>query len=236
MQNKDLDNKILNLLDKKTSYPSLISRELGILRTTVQYHLNKLEKIKLINKKIIGRRTMYSIAYNKKGNKNLYKIYSGKDGLIQAYYQLFKIPKESTILVIQGSESAKNELLNLPDRVIKEFHRIVKRKKIIMRGISNKKILKYLDSMKKDMTMSHIGRTQSFRIVSDNRFLSSAEIFSTQKSILLSNPKSKTAIIIKDKEMVMIINDILSFVFELIENNKTFDLNRYLKDKISSYP
>lgn len=233
MNTKDLDSKILNLLGKKPSYPSSIAKDLGFLRTSINYHLTNLEKNKLIKKEKIGRKTIYSIVYEKKGSKDLYKLYTGKDGLIQAYYQIFKLPKKSIILVIQGSESAKDELLNLPSNLIKESHKIVKKKNLIMKGISNKKILESLDSMKKDMMASHIGRTQSFRIVSDSKFLSSAEIFSTNKFILLSNPKNKKALIIKDKEIVKIINDTLSFIFEFMENYKTFDINNYLKNKIS---
>lgn len=53
-------------------------------------------------------------------------------------------------------------------------------------------------------------------------------------NILLSNPKNRKALIIKDKEITKLTNDTLTLMFEFMENYKTFDINNYLKNKIDT--
>ena len=98
----------------------------------------------------------------------------------------------------------------------------------MMKGISNERILGSFDKLDKDMIKSHIGRAQGLKMFSDDKFLAPGEVMSTEKLLLLSNPKSRFALVIKDKGVTKTVNDILKALFELLGDNKTFDLNRYL--------
>ncbi|MFA6415878.1 MAG: winged helix-turn-helix domain-containing protein [Candidatus Paceibacterota bacterium] len=227
----ELDNKILAELGKKPSYPSKISRKLGVLRTTIHYRLSKLAGAGLAKKIIDGRKSIWSPIYKNTHNKNLYRVYEGRK-IVQAYRQLLNLPRQTIVFVIQGSGAAKSELDNLPPLFIKEAHRILKKKEIIMKGILNEKTLSHFDQLGKDLVDSHIGRPQGIKMFSGDEFISNGEIMSTDKFLLLSNPQSGHALIIKDHGITKIINDMFKTLFDLLDGNKTFDLNYYLKNKI----
>lgn len=226
----DLDNKILKLIGEEPVHPSEISRKLGVLRTTIHYRLNRLYHAGLAKKTISGRKSIWWPIYKNTHNKNHYRVYKGRD-IIQAYKQLLILPRQTVILAIQGSSAAKSEFDNLPPLFIKEAHKAFKRKEIIMKGLSNEKSLEHFDKLSKDMINSHIGRSQGLKIFSDNKFLASGEVMSTENFLLLSNPKSQFVLVIKDKGVTKIVNDTLKVLFELLDGDKTFDLNHYLKAK-----
>ena len=225
-----LDNRILKLLGAKELHPSEISRKLGVLRTTVQYRLNRLYHAGLARKTISGRKSIWQPIYKNTHNKNHYRVYRDKD-IIQAYKQFLILPRQTIILAIQGSDAAKSEFDNLPTLFIKEAHKILKRKGIVMKGISNEKSLRLFDKLSGDMIKSHIGRAQGLKMFSGDRFLAPGEIMSTESFLLLVNPKSQYALVIKDPGVTKIINDTLKVLFELLDGDRTFDLNHYLKTK-----
>ncbi len=230
----NLDNKILVLLGREAIYPSEISRKLGILRTTIQYRLSRLHRAGLVEKNIIGRKSLWRPVFRNTHNKNHYRIYKGGD-IVQAYRQLLNLPSQSTILAVQGTGAAKSEFDNLPLLFIKEAHKILKRKGIIMKGISNEKSVKLFDNLNADIVRSHIGRPQGLKVFSDEKFTASGELMSTAEFLLLSNPKTKVALVIKDVGVTKIVNDAMKLLFELMEGSKNFDLNSYLKSKVSAH-
>lgn len=226
----DLDNKILKLLGKEPLHPSEISRKLSVLRTTIHYRLDRLYHAGLAKKTTSGRKSIWRPVYKNTHNKNHYRVYRNKD-IIQAYKQLLILPRQTMILAIQGSSAAKSEFDNLPPLFIKEAHKILKRKGIVMKGISNEISLGLFDKLSGDMIKSHIGRAQGLKMFSDDKFLAPGEVMSTENFLLLVNPKSQFALVIKDRGVTKVVNDTLKVLFELLDGDKTFDLNRYLKTK-----
>lgn len=226
----NLDNKILKLLGKEPSHPSEISRKLGVLRTTIHYRLDRLYHAGLAKKTMSGRKSIWRPVYKNTHNKNHYRVYRDQD-IIQAYKQLLILPRQTMILAIQGSSAAKSEFDNLPPLFIKEAHKILKRREIVMKGISNERSLGLFDKLSGDMIKSHIGRAQGLKMFSDDKFLAPGEVMSTERLLLLSNPKSQFILVVKDKGVTKIVNDTLKVLFELLDGDKTFDLNRYLKTK-----
>jgi len=223
----DLDRKILGLLGEEPAYPSEISRKLGALRTTVQYRLCRLHKSGLAFKVIRGRKSIWRAIYQKPHNKNRYRVYVGRD-IVHAYKELFTLPRHTVIFAIQGSDAARGEFDSLPPLFIRDAHRILKRKGIIMKVASNEQSLGAFDALNDTMVRSHIGRTQGVKIFSGNIFLSAGEIMSTEKLLLLSNPKLGFVLVIKERGITAIVNDTLKTLFEFLDDYKTFDLNRYL--------
>lgn len=226
----DLGNKILKLLDKDPSHPSEISRILKVPRTTIHYRLNRLCLLGFVKKTSRGRKSVWQPIYKNTHNKNYYRIYKGRE-IIEAYNQLLNLPKQTIILAVQGKEAVKGEFDNLPPLFIKKAHKILKRKGIIMKGISNRKSLELFNNLSGDMIRSHIGRSQGLKMFSNDRFLSPGEVMSTENFLLLSNPKLQFILVVKDKGITKIVNDIFKTLFELLDENKTFDLNHYLKTR-----
>lgn len=228
-----LDNKILTFIRDQESYPSEMARELGVLRTTIQYRLKKMEKSGLAKKRTSGKKTLWSIVIRQERNKSHFKIYKGDD-VVQAYGQFLSLPAETSIFAIQGSRAAKGEFVVLPDQFIKEVHRVFKRKRFVLRGITNEQTLHAFIGLEESMIRSHVGRTLGMKLFRDNHFLGSGEVMSTKKMLLLSNPVAKRVVLIKNKGITEIVYDILDLVFEILDGSNTFDLNNFLRGKIAS--
>ena len=222
------DAKILRLLGDAPVHPSEISRRLGLVRTTVQYRLARLARAGLAEKAIVGRKSVWRATYPNGHNKNHYRAYVG-DEILQAYAQLLTLPRGTVVLSVQGEGAAKGEFASLPKAFIREAHAAFKRRGIVMLGVSNEKVLALFDTLDSDMIRSHIGRPQGLKIFSDGKFLASGEIMSTEHLLILANPTSRLAIVIKDKGIAKIVNDLLAAFFDLLDADKSFDLNRYLK-------
>ena len=223
----NLDNKILKLLGEKPAYSSEVSLRLNVLRTTIQYRLKRLCEAGLIRKDKDGQKSVWQIIYKNSHNKNYYRIYESKE-FIQAYRQFLLLPQETIIFCVQGNDAARSQLRIFPSGFIKEAHRVYKRKRIILKGIINEKTLETVDILDEDMLKSHLGRTQAIKAFSGDKFLGFGEIFSTEGVLMLSNLRLKTALVIKDKEITKMANDIFKVFFNFLNSYKTFDLKQYI--------
>lgn len=226
------DKKILSQLKKEAGYPSILAKQIGISRTTLTYRLIRLRKLGVVNRSIVGRKSVYELNFSEPDSKQSIKIYSGKE-ILNAYWKLTRLPKESLILQVQGRDAAKSAFENLPDYFIKKIHLAFKRRKMILKCLSNQESLTNFDSISKSLVESHIGRTFGVKILS-NKFFADGEIISADKLLLLTNPGKSKAIIIKDKGISKIVHDLLKLAFELLDSDPAFNLGAFLKNKYSS--
>lgn len=228
----NLDNKILKLLGEEPAHTSELSRKTGVLRTTVQYRLNRLLRAGLVRKNKKGVASVWQPVYRNPHNKSLCQIYRGKD-IIYAYEQLLSLPSQTLIFSIQGSSAARGEFKKLPSAFIKKAHRVFKRKMLVMKGASNKKALEGFNDINKTLIKSHVGRPQGIKMFFGNEFTAPGELMSTEKFLLLANPEQDFAVVIKDKGITKVINDTMKIFFDALGDEKTFDLNYYLKNLLS---
>lgn len=222
------DNEILDLIWKKPLHTSELARQLGIKRTTLTYRLQRFVKSGFVESTTSGRKSLYSPKFNKTGAKNHFQIFKGRE-IASAYREFFDLPKNSIILSVQGSGAANAEMRNLPRSFITEAHRVFKKKGIILKGFSNEKAFKAFEKIEKPLIKSHIGRSLGIKVFNNNLFTCKGEIMVASKLLLLGNPEAKKVILIKDKEIVQVVYDVLTLLFELLEDTSTFDLNSYLK-------
>lgn len=229
----EIDNNILRVLDRTTVSASELARELGVGRTMLRYRLIKFEEAGMVKRRVSGRRTLWEREVPRSHNKNHFRVYRGVR-FPEAYRGLFSLPKDSHIYCIQGSQAARGEFLSLPASFLKEGHRVFKRRRFVLKVISNEKVNQECADINRELLKSHIGRTLGAKLFSDDRFLGEAEILSASGFLLLSNPEAKEATVIKEKAVAQIVYETLDFVFELTDFQNSFDLNRYLKQKITS--
>jgi len=225
-----LDQKIISLLGKNPAHPSEIARNLVAPRTTIQYRLRKMERSGIVKNSKLGKKTIWELTFKNLHDKNHFRIYKGIESY-QAYKQILDLPKNSIILVIQGSKAAEKEFSCLPEIFIKEVHRTLKKKTIILKGLSNKKSLDLFDAINGEIVDSHIGRPLGVKFLFGDIFCGSGEIMSTRKKLLLSNPEAKRTIVIKDRAIAKIIHETLQLLFEMMDGYKVFDLNQFLRTK-----
>ncbi len=231
---KSLDNRILDLVYKEVTFPSEMERRICVPRTTIQYRLKKLEQSGFVKSRKNGRKTMWYPVFRGLHNKNHFKVYSGKD-LTRAYGQFLNLPDKTVIFAVQGGGVADNVFSAFPELFIKEVHKTFKKREIVLKVISNSKILESFSGLDDSFIKSHMGRAIGVKFFFDDDFIYPGEVMSTKKILLLSNPKSKRAVVIKDRGITMTVYGILKLVFDnVLENKKTFDLNNYLKTKVTS--
>ena len=224
----DTDKKILKSLGKSPLHPSALARQTGLGRTTISYRLKRLGRLGLVRKSTMGRKSVWNIVFRNDGINNYFKIYRSKD-ILKAYNQILDLPKHTIILSAQGTGAVEGEFKNLPPSFIQEAHRVFKRKKIILKGFSNKEALKSFFQIKQTLIKSHIGRSLGVKVFNDNKFSSDGEVMSTKYFLLLSNPKAKQVVVVKDPGITKLIHDILELLFELMEGTPNFDLNTHLE-------
>ena len=227
-----LDQKIIHLVSRRELHPSEIGRRLGLPRTTIQYRLKKIAELGLARERVSGRKTLWSAIIPLVHNKSYFRSYTGRE-IVLAYRQLLALPAETTVLAVQGSRAAQDEFASLPTPFIKEAHRIFKRKRFVLKGLTNEEALRVFARLDKSLVQSHVGRTLGTKLFRDKHFLGSGEILSSRRLLLLSNPTSRKAIVIKEQAITEIIYDLLDLVFEILEGRNTFDLNDHLRNKIA---
>lgn len=224
-----IDTKILSALKKREMHASLIAVVLNLPRTTVTYHLKRLNAFHKVESKNIGRKTVWRLAKARIHNKEHFKVFSGID-FHECYKTLFLLPKEALIYGVQGSQAGAAEFRNVPEYVIQDIHNMFKRRKILMRAVTNKKILGALESISDALRTSHTGRTQGVKLV-DNLLMSHGELFVTKDFAILANPEKKRGVVIKEHAVVSLLYDFMSLFFTLSDQLDTFDLNAHLTRK-----
>jgi len=220
------DNRILSFLRKQPIHVSEMSRHLGIKRTSVTYRLQRLERLGLIKGSLLGNKRTYSLKFKKVGLKDYIQNYSG-DAMADAYKNLLHLPKETIIFAIQGNHAAKWHLKHLPESLISEIHRVFKKKKIILRGISNTEVVNIFKKMSTSMIRSHKGRTLGIKLL-ENKFAGDGEMMVTKNFILLSNPRAKRVILIKDPAITEMVYEVLALLLESLGSIRIIDINAYL--------
>lgn len=224
-----LDDRILRLLGKESVHTSLIAEKLEVLRTTVGYRLQKLEAAGLVVKKVKGRKTVWSRVFPHEHNKSHFRIYE-EDAFLEAYSQLFTLPQKSIIYSIQGYGGAKGEIEVLPPMFIKRAHEVFRKKSFVLKAVSNQRMIDiFQKDMQKKMAQSHEGRTLGVKLFPGRHFMSGGEIFCARNILMILHPKKRVAMVVKDQEIVALMNDILEVFFDILEQRSTFDLNAHIR-------
>ncbi len=223
----ETDRQILACLGKAPAHCSSIARRLNLPRTTVAYRAERLAKLHRVEKKIIGRKTVWRLSTRRVHNKNILKEFEGVD-FIECYKALFTVPKESIVYAVQGSQAGEAELKNVPHSFITEAHTYFTSRRIVMRGISNKKLFDTLSNLDEALLKSHRKRPQALK-TTNRLFTSGGELFATEHFILLVNPGAKRGVVIKDKDIVSLCFDTMSLLFSLSDKLETVNLDTITK-------
>lgn len=225
-----IDKKILALLAKQATYSSALARVLEIPRTTISFRLGRLQEFQKVSGEVVGRKTIWRIPRARIHNKSHYRIFEGNE-FLECYKAIETLPPESTVYAVQGKGAADVIFKRIPEELIKELHRTIKRKRIIMHAIANKSITKIISTLNTTLKKSHVGRIQGVKLV-DGKFLSSAELFITPLYISIINPDKKIGILIKDPTVISLIYDFAFLFFALSDKLETFDLNRFIQESL----
>lgn len=220
------DSLIIRKLKLRPMHPSEISREINIPRTTIAYRLKMLEKSKIVKHKTVGRKCVWEMNFVKNNNE-LFSYYHGDD-FENAFAECLKIKKASVVLSVQGVDAAIYELKNVSRALVFKVHRHFKKNGIVFKSITNEKALEVFRKIDKKYVASHSGRAGGLKLFKNSAFLGDGEIAVCEQFVLISNPKTKDSILIKEPGLVRTINQVFSLLFDSIENIPGINLNSYL--------
>lgn len=221
-----IDTRVLSYIRKEEAHTSLIADELCIPRTNVAYRLRRLEKFGRVESKTVGRKTIWRLAKKREHNKELIREFAGTE-YYECYKILFTLKKEDSLYVLQGIEAGRAEFKTIPHYLIEDIHRHYKRKKIIMHSVINKEILSVFSEISEHLRASHTGRVQNVRAI-DSLFTSCGECFVSKDFLLIVNPQKKRGLLIKEADIVSLINDFMKLFFTFSDQLESIDLNRHL--------
>lgn len=230
----DADRRILARLARAPLHTSVLAREVGVPRTTVAYRLRQLKERGLVERHTVRRKPFWRLSFRPGRRAGWCRTFRGGE-IVQVYSELLSLPRNSVVYCIQGRDAPAAEFAVLPHELIQRLHRAYKSRRILFRCISNTEILQVFQRVRLDRTMiaSHIGRLVSAKLFTNGLFLGSGELVVTRNFVLLTNPKTRVAVRIRDDGIVDIVYDLLSLLFDVIEPVDSFDLNRYLQTMLS---
>jgi len=242
---------IQTLSGEKRLTPTVISRQTGVKRTTVNFLLNKLVERGIIKKtKVIGHfewqladehhlaekiNALYGF-FNLSLSDALInlpdigvEIFKSQAAIENAYRQSLKINKNSRVYAIQGNKSIKAQK-SLSYSYLNNIQNQLKQKKIIIEGIVGEKSLKYFDDLPIYLLRTYENRLVVTYLIRDELIDFDMDILILDKEVILINFGKILVVKIRNdsiRQAVKALYEIMKFTARKI------DLNFYLKGLIN---
>ncbi len=248
------ESKVLKILIKKPSTPTILARNLDISRQGVYNILYALENRRLIVKIKKNNKITWTISPkesmveqmhkiedtlrdNKKDVKNiLYKssedvtVYVGKQGLIKLYRKIFSEHSNQELFTLQTKKGDEAWLKSFTVEEVKQISTIASKSKFIHRNILEKGVLEHaFHKFGSDWAKTYIDRTYSVNEI-DKKFADyTSQIWVSARALYLFSIEENLAIEIKNKMIIKMIRSLLALIHE---NSHKIDMNRILRDLI----
>ncbi|OGI83876.1 hypothetical protein A2997_00440 [Candidatus Nomurabacteria bacterium RIFCSPLOWO2_01_FULL_36_10b] len=248
------ENEILKALQKKPYSPSFLAEIIKLPRTTVTFLLNKLKERGLIEKSKVGKRFFYKtvaktelsyilrkISNHLDPNAALFEItvgkrqseieiYKGKEKMKEAFHKVLKVNRGNRVYGLQGNKSIEKSLNKIEWDFIYKYHNTLKKKGIIMEGISGENSLKMFEGMSNKQLKSHLERLTVIYLAPDEFFDFDLDILVFQNIVMMINYDEETILLIKDSKIQETMQKIIAF---METHSRKIDLNTYLRDLIN---
>lgn len=209
-----VDNQILAQLRSGEASASDLARVLPFPRTTITYRLERLLSIHRVEPRVVGRRKLWRLSTRPQQKKDLFQTFSGEDWY-ECYKAFLLTPARSTVYAVQGGQSGRAILASTPAYFLRDVHALFKRRGIIIRSVVHRDLLGAFASMSDRMIRSHKERAQVSKVIDGTLLAGSGELLVGPQALLVTNAKQKRAILVKDREMVKLCNDVLALLWSL---------------------
>jgi DNA-binding HxlR family transcriptional regulator len=238
------ENKILNFVKNEALSISEIARQTRISRTSLYSMLQALQTRGLVRRAGKGKRHFWQLVslpliherfFNildelnvKPSEKQVsiissqdsqYKIYRGKENVVQIYEELGKLPRFSRLYGIQPNVSAYSVMKQFPfDRLV-TLNQDIKKRKIIVEAILQENFLSYYISQLrkekkpvKDIFKAYGGRLADTTYVPKEYLNFDSELFFYRDVVVILNWQELIAVVIKNKEIFGIMRELFNVV------------------------
>lgn len=156
-------------------------------------------------------------------------VFRGKQQILRAYEQMFRLSKAERVLFIQGNKSAEKSLHLLSQGYISEFHKKFKKAGVIMEGISGEHIFEIFKQLNIPLLKSHFGRLVVPSILPDNYMDFDLDILVMRDTVAFIDISAELVVLMRYPKLVKTLNNIARF---LQDSGRKADLNTYIKQLI----
>ena len=243
------ENRVLTTLRKGDTSVSGLSRTTNISRTSLYPILNRLKKRGLITTTRRGKRQRWKAVSDQKMQQKLftlahqqeqidesgeqvigivpsqqseYKVYAGREKLVQIYEDLGRLPRNSRLAVIQPNVSAYSVMKQFPYKRLVKLNQAIKDRKIIVEAILQENFLDYyIARLKKEgknpkqILKAYGGRLAVTTYVPEDRLDFDSEITLYENTVIIANWPERVAVVIKSAEVAGIIRELFESLKEL---------------------
>lgn len=246
---------ILNCLEKNNSLKvSVIARLAKIPRTSVAFLLKKLRQRGFVKKIKIGhhyewqwldigefksqlqsalnffgvnKREVLGLVIDKKISV---EIHRGLAKTKESYKKILNVGRNDRVYAIQGLKSAQAHLQKIEKEYFFDFHKILKKKRIIMEVVSGKSILNLFHNLSQKELESHFGRLIIAYFVPDSFVDTEIDIIMFGDDILFIDLKEEISLHIKNQFIAAAFKNLF---ISLKEKAIKIDLNFFIKELLS---
>lgn len=208
-----------------------ISRITDIPRTTVLFLLKNLEKRGLVNKLLVGKHYEWAIDRSQTESFGLFgeqtvEVHFGIKNFEKVYESITRLSSGERIFVFQGNKSAQAALTRISSDFFSRMHAFLKKRKIIIEGVTGESLLNLFESLPSESLRSHWGRATIVRVVPDEYINFDTDIFSTKHKLYIFNFEKEIVVTINDPSITKAFHSLIVFMFE---KSRQVDLNGHIR-------
>lgn len=193
----------------------LESRGLIVLRKNSKRTLYKQTTDEVISEKLLSSISAFGISVPSTTSTD-YTLIHGAENIAKAIITaLNALPQSGQFNGIQTSKAAVQSIEKVGVEKVAEINDIIKKKKLIVRGVVNKDGALQLYQRYGEAWLTNFrGRTAHFVTVPDKYLTSEEDLYIMGKQILFINWKKETALCVTDTPFCGLINSLYLYLFE----------------------
>jgi DNA-binding MarR family transcriptional regulator len=260
------DNQVLISLSKSTMSVTELSKKTKIARTSLYPLLERLHNRGLVATVRNGKRRSWKLISKEKLQRKLfslaheypiddtesesemgivaaqeseYKVYHGREKLMQIYESLGELPRSSRLYGIQPNVSAYSVMQQFDFERLVEINQRIKDRKIIVEAVLQENFVDYYTKMLKkekkpgkDILKAYGGRLAVTYHVPVERINFDSEVMFYGNVVIIANWRDLVAVVIKNKEVFGLI---LEFFESLKSIGKRVDQNPSVEELLRKY-
>ena len=249
------------LIEYGTMSVSKTAREVDVARTTVDAALRRLQVRKLVRKvPSQGHISLWKAVRQDKAKLELLEaadvfdrdtakaedseiigsidaeevgitVFRGKRQIMRACNRMLDLSKAERMWFIQGNKSAERSFDIFDRGDIQEFHKIFKKRKIIMEGVNGERVKELFKKVDRKTQESAYGRITISSLLPDKYMEFEVVLLIIRDSLMFFDMRNEIVVIIRNKPIVEMLTCVSQF---LKDSGTSFNINEYIKEILES--
>lgn len=140
--------------------------------------------------------------------------YSGREGVLEALYDMLALKKNERVYVIQGHDAAQAWVDFLGKEEVIKLQEKIKENELIMVSVRGENF-KHHVRHHEDIVKTYLGRLSNAHVIPDKFFQEGVSVYSFKTSILFVDTKLRAAVYISNKNIALSLQKMIHFILEV---------------------